>query len=356
MKKCNFIYIALAFFVISCTKHDVIPMQQANSPAFNAELTFGEETKTFIAGKDGCELTPVTAKEYGIYRMNTLFKKANEQLFISINDGNFQDNVSFQDKLKSAASGGLKFSNFNPIQLIYSLDTMKQYLGGEDVDLYLNNQLLDSDELTFPASGIYTLDVVKVIDGVTFKVSNDWYVGFKNPFGNLAFDYNTNTQQLTANITNASTAKTAVKWYLNDQLTSEDLTLIASSNLNGTTKIKAVVSYQGVTKSFEGLIDVDQIDNRIDDVKKFNYLLQNGENPDDLRVNMKLTQDNQTWVIVPNSDSRFYIKAVDFYKKLNGKDVYLLDGETNEILLRNTSTNEEKISRLKIKGGFEFPY
>ncbi len=356
MKKSVFIYIILPLLILSCTKHEVIPIQQTNSPEFNAELTFGGETKRFVAGEDECVLTPLTTKDYGIFRMQTIFNKGNEQLFFSINDGDFQNNISFQDKLKAIASNGLKFSNFNSIALAYSLDSIKQFLGGDDVDLYINNQLLESDNYTFPSSGIYTLDVVKVIDGKSFKISNDWYVGFKNPFGNLTFDYNTTSHQLTANIVNESTTKIAVKWYLNDVLTSEENTLISNDNLTATTKIKAVVSYQGVSKSFEGLIDLNQATNQVDDIKKYSYLLQNGENPDDLRIRLKLVQDNQTWLVVPNNDGYFSIKDIHFYKKMDGKDIYLLEGETSDILMRNTSTNEEKTARLKIKGGFEFPY
>lgn len=355
MRKFLFSFVLASVLFTACDKKTVTPPLTTNTPIFKASITFDGNTTDFIAGENNCILTTSTAVNFNVNRSLALFSMGNDELLFTFNDGNFKDNLSFLEKLKSVSADGIKFSSFKPSDYTFSVQTLKQMLGN-NVELYINNEHITSANYTFPSSGIYTVEVHKTIDGMLYKVVNECFVGFKNPYGNLTFDYNATTQLLTASITNETTEKLSVKWLLDNNLVSENNTLSLTEDSTGVKKIKAVVTYQGVTKTFEGLVDFNQLSNGIADIKQYGNLFENENSSDDLRLNIQFTKDNQIWKISPDNTTKLNVFKIEFYKKINNKNIYLLEGEVSNLIFKNLITNELKSGSIKINVGFEVPY
>lgn len=252
-------------------------------------------------------------------RSLALFSMGNDELFFTFNDGNLKDNVSFLEKLKSEAVDGIKFSTFDTYLYTIDSDAIRSMLG-TNVELYINNELITSEYYTFPSSGLYTVEGRKTINGTQYKATNFCYVGLKNPYGKLTVNYSPSSQILTAKIENETTEKIATKWFLDNVLVSENDALSVAEMTTGIKTIKAVVTYKNATKTFESVVDLDNmIYNVIADLKQWGHAFDKSNSTDDLRLNVQFKKDNQTWKISPDNTAKLNVSKIEFYKKIDQK-------------------------------------
>lgn len=350
----NFIYLLSICLLValSCKKEEVVPIQPANSPIFRSMVYIGEDSSTFIAGEQGV-LVSNTSTENGVYRINALFINDDNSLSFTLNDGKIGDKTPLIQKLMSQSK--LQVTSFSPLSYTYPLDTLKKLLGGA-VDLYINEQKLITDNYVFSSPGIYTLKVVKNYEGQTYTISNDWYVGYENPYGNLSFAYDAGSHKMVADISGGFIPKTAVKWYLDGELIGEGLKLMKNLNDQGLKKLTAVVIFNGEEKKFESLIDFNQGGvNQVYDVKQYDYLLQDNQ-WQDFRFTLKVKLNGKEWEVIPGTTADLKIDALSYYKNIGGKDIYLLETNGMSLKFRNIETGEIRQGKIIFKGGLEFPY
>jgi|GEM_PF-6595245 len=350
----NLIYLLLICLLItfSCKKEEVVPIQPANSPIFRSMVYIGEDSSAFIAGEQGV-LVSNASMENGVYRMNAMFVNDDNSLSFTLNDGKLGNKTPLIQKLMNQSK--LQVTSFIPLSYTYSLDTLKTLLGGA-VDLYINEQKLTTDTYVFSSPGIYTLKVVKHYEGQTYTISNDWYVGYQNPYGSLSFAYDSGNHKMVADIAGSFISKTAVKWYIDEELIEEGQKLMKTLNYQGLKKLTAVVNFNGEEKKFEGLIDFNQGSaNQVYDVKQYDYFLQ--DNPlEDFRFTLKVKLNGKEWEVVPGTNAELKIDALSFYKNIGGKEIYLLETNGMSLKFRNIETGEIRQGKIIFKGGLEFPY
>lgn len=352
MRNFSYLLSICLLITLSCKKEEVVPIQPANSPIFRSMVYIGEDSLAFVAGEQGVLVTN-TSMENGVYRMNAMFVNEDNSLSFTLNDGKLGDKTPLIQKLTN--QNKLKVSSFTPLSYTYSLDTLKTLLGGA-VDLYINEQKLTTDTYVFSSPGIYTLKVVKNHEGQTYTVTNEWYVGYQNPYGSLGFAYDAGSHKVVADISGGFVPKTAVKWYIGEELIGEELKLMKTLNYQGLQKLKAIVNFNGEERKFESLIDFNQGGgNQVYDVKQYDYFLQ--DNPlEDFSFTLKAKLNGKEWEVIPGTNAELKIDALSFYKNIEGKDIYLLETNGMSLKFRNIETGEIRQGKIIFKGGLEFPY
>lgn len=355
MKHSIFFIVAFCTLLSSCHRQEVIPLQNDNTPAFKAIVTSSDnETATFDVSDGSTLVIPSSNKEQNVIRVKNVFQRGQDQLLFSINDGYFTSNKTFIDKIQDV--GKLNFSTFNPDLYTFNVDTLKSVLGGEDTELYIDDKLLSPGIYTFPNSGIYSFKSIKTVDGQTFSIQNDLYVGFLNPYGYLDFSYNTSNQTLNAKITN-TTLPYSISWYLDsNQISSLNELSTQLSAGSGARKLSAKANFNGKLINYECLINLNESAEKIIDIKKYSVLFANPNNAEDLRVVFNLLKDNQNWRINESNTGVFTIQSISFYKEIDGNKIYQLTGFASDLKIENTTTGEIKTVDLKINAGIYLPY
>ncbi len=339
----NYINLVIIFLaslsIVGCKKDLIEEPQTDESPVFKIEGELGLESFSASAGDDG-------------FLMSTFIEQVNGVDFFagSISNGDVEFEMGFfngnldmtSSTLTNELAEDIFFAN-QPVAPLLSIskDDFPNSSLISSINWSLNGIVVSQDNLVISEPGRYLVGAkVNFSDGTSATIENELIVGYhRNVFSQLRHFMGQNGH-LKAWIDENTSDVQAVKWYLDGELVSSDLTFNTIVTPYGH-KITAVIDFVNGTQRTKTIwVDGSSQGKFIDDFSSFESLSSAIEWDYKAKISFKYKGQTYSSMSVNNQMSTFEVLSIQYYSTSSqGKPIYKILANIN-CMMKNTVSNE----------------
>ncbi|MCE3295991.1 MAG: hypothetical protein K0R65_1705 [Crocinitomicaceae bacterium] len=349
MKLKHISYLLLAGILFTACKKKIVEIPESNSPVFVTTGQLGEDNISIVAGDDDAQFSNSISTINGVsYYSGTLIQGSTEiELGMYKGDNELpQLNI---DNITSLSSMGFASLPLGPLFEV-KRENFENNSNIKEIKWYVDDVYAGTNSVKIFEPGKYRV-CAKILYANKYEseVCNDIIVGYTRS-NELELDFSLEgNNQFTSWIESTGTVS-HVKWYLNEQLISEETSL--STVLPATfNKLKAEVTFADGSKRVRSvMVDGTHSDCSIED---FARQEQNDNLSWDykLRLNIKYEGNEYSSMDVDNSESSLKISSIDYFGiDSKGNPVYLVKGLLKS-KVKSKATNDILDVNLNISWG-----
>ncbi|MES2589480.1 MAG: hypothetical protein V4622_10920 [Bacteroidota bacterium] len=342
MKQIKFSFLLICLLLLNSCKKELVEIPESNKPIFTASGTIGADTVSFVVGDDASIFNTLIEKWNGVDYFNGFL--TNEDLKIELglfNGDNDFLNVNFEEILSSSNFPFAELSQ-KPVFEI-SKENFQNHENIKEIKWKIDGIYAGTNNLCITNPGKYNICAqVNYFNQVPEEICNEIIVGFvENANFELEYLLDENKQLSTWIDIESNTEIATIKWYMNDELVSENVNLQALINSKLNT-IKAEITFtNGAKRTRSILVDGTNSQGSIEDFTQFQ---QNTSSLWDYKLKLVIHQNNDEFssLNINNDSASFKINSIAYLgNDINNKPIYIFSGNltaktkskiTNEIL------------------------
>lgn len=355
MKKLLTITLLGLTLLAGCKKEEFdLPEESiSETPIFSVKGTIGETPVDMVAGVDGAYMETSVKLFNGIEFFTGKMLKDSQAFTLSVSNGQIGLTPAFPMAIPSS------------VLFAYPLQTWMtashQALPNADKIQSINftvNGVSLGNYLSISSPGFHNIcaDIV-FYDGSTHTVCNKVLLGYKDYGGFVVGQSMQAGNSTNLWLETASTPVQSVKWFVNDQLYSENQEIVVAPG-NGVVQVKAVVTFvNGLVREHTVLVDTDGEGRIFPDFESFKTAVEEVYYHD-FRISVTFQDDLNALSGYATADlpGEFIVNSVSlFNEKLNGNKVYKVVGTINGKMY-DSITGDLLPSHLEVTFALEMPY
>lgn len=350
MRRFSIGFLFLSVIVLVSCKKEIVEIPESNDPLFQVSGTIGNDSIHYIAGDNDATFSNYASDINGVTFFAGKFTQGDSEIELGLfKGGNDLQDLALNDILQKSAfnfaaqpSGALFEISREDFQNQANIKAIKWYVDGEYSGMS-SLKIYDPGQYSICAQITYE-------NKYTTEICNDILVGYeRNADFSLEFSINPENR-LNSWISVNNTTVSEIKWYLNNQLVSQDeyLSMVLSNTLH---QLKAEITFaNGSKRTRTVVVDGTQSACSIEDFGKREQL---GNLSWDYKLKMSIQDQENSYssLNVDNEESSLQVTSITYYgldKK--GNPVYIVSGILNS-KVKSKTTNEILDVRLNISWG-----